>query len=141
CVPWIMQALPGARVLHLVGGPMDTCFANLTRWAGHENGWSRDQEETADHYRRYRALMAHMRGLYPDRVHDVRHDELAENPAAALREAVEFCGLQWDERLPVDAPQGGAPAGSGGTTRTNWARCASAWARSPTSRLPPLSGP
>src|SRR5690606_37706673 len=111
CIPWIMQALPGARVLHLVGGPMDTCFANLTRWAGHENGWSRDQEETADHYRRYRALMAHMRGLYPDRVHDVRQDELAENPAAALREAIEFCGLQWDERLPVDAPQGGAPAG------------------------------
>lgn len=111
CIPWIMQALPGARVLHLVGGPMDTCFANLARWAGREHGWSRDQEETADHYRRYRALMAHMRGLYPDRVHDVRHDELAENPAAALREAIEFCGLQWDERLPVDAPQGGVPAG------------------------------
>ena len=111
CIPWIMQALPGARVLHLVGGPMDTCFANLARWAGREHGWSRDQEETADHYRRYRALMAHMRGLYPDRVHDVRHDELAENPAAALREAIEFCGLQWDDRLPVDAPQGGAPSG------------------------------
>ena len=111
CIPWIMQALPGARVLHMVGGPMDTCFANLARWAGREHAWSRDQEETADHYRRYRALMAHMRGLYPDRVHDVRHDELAENPGAALREAIEFCGLQWDDRLTVEPPRDGAPAG------------------------------
>src|SRR3546814_3303102 len=37
CIPWIMQALPGARVLHLVSGPMDTCFANLARWRSEEH--------------------------------------------------------------------------------------------------------
>ena len=103
CIPWIMQALPGARVLHLVGGPMDTCFAGLARWNGREHGWSRDQVETADHYRRYRALMAHMRALYPDQIHDVRCDELADDSGTALREAIEFCGLPWDERFTAAA--------------------------------------
>src|SRR5690606_5950305 len=67
-VPWIRQALPGARVRHRVGGPRDPCFANRAPGAGRKPAGSRDQEETAAHYRRYRALMAHMRGLYPDRV-------------------------------------------------------------------------
>ncbi|MDQ2702770.1 MAG: sulfotransferase [Pseudomonadota bacterium] len=113
CIPWIMQALPGARVLHLVGGPMDTCLANLARWSEDGHGWSHDQVDTADHYRGYRTLMAQLRALYPDRIHDVRHDELANDRGAALREAIEFCGLPWHEGMegvPAgQAEQAGAP--------------------------------
>src|SRR3546814_10103464 len=100
CIPWIMQALPGARVLHLVSGPMDTCFANLARWRGREYGWTSDQVETADHYRRYRTLRAHTRAQYPDQIHDVCHDELADDTGDALRRAIECWGLRWDYPSP-----------------------------------------
>src|SRR3546814_12268325 len=105
-----MQGRRGARVLHLGGGPMDTCFGNLARGRGREYAWTRDQVETADNYRRYRTLMAHMRAQYPDQIHDVRHDELADDTGAALREAIEFCGLRWVDRYAeAAAGQAGAP--------------------------------
>jgi hypothetical protein len=99
CVPYIARALPQARILHMVRGPMDTCFSNLKEWFAGTYAYSYDQEEMADHFRRYRALMAHWRTLYPDRILDVRYDELVADPAAVTREVLEFCGLPWQEGL------------------------------------------
>ena len=98
-LPWIARALPQARILHMVRGPMDTCFSNLKEWFGGAYNYSYDQLEMANHFRRYRALMAHWRRLYPDRILDVRYDELVEDPAKAMREVLAFCGLPWQEGL------------------------------------------
>lgn len=99
CVPHIVRALPQARILHVVRGPMDTCLANMACWSAGDAPWSHDQVEMADHYRNYRALMAQARALYPGRILDVRHDELMADPEAVLREVLDFCGLPWHEGL------------------------------------------
>jgi tetratricopeptide (TPR) repeat protein len=98
-VPHIARALPQAKILHMVRGPMDTCFSNLKEWFAGTYPHSYDQVEMADHFRRYRALMAHWRTLYPDRILDVRYDELVADPAAVTREVLEFLGLPWQEGL------------------------------------------
>jgi tetratricopeptide (TPR) repeat protein len=98
-VPWIARALPQARILHMVRGPMDTCFSNLKEWFGGAYNYSYDQSEMGNHFRRYRTLMAHWRRLYPERILDVRYDELVEDPPRVMREVLEFCGLPWEEGL------------------------------------------
>jgi hypothetical protein len=104
CIAHIARALPQARILHVVRGPMDTCLANMAYSSSGEAPWSDDQVEMADHYRNYRALMAQARALYPGRILDVRHDELMADPEAALREVLEFCGLPWQDGMqaPLD---------------------------------------
>jgi tetratricopeptide (TPR) repeat protein len=102
CIPYIVRALPQARILHVVGAPMDTCFANLAQWSFDVDPWRQDQVEMADHYRGYRTLMAQMRAQYPDRILDVRRDELVAGPGAVLREVLEFCELPSFDGL--DAP-------------------------------------
>jgi tetratricopeptide (TPR) repeat protein len=98
-VSYIARALPQARILHMVRGPMDTCFSNLKEWFAGIYPHSYDQLEMADHYRRYRTLMAHWRALYPDRILDVRYDELVTEPERVVREVLEFCGVAWHEGL------------------------------------------
>jgi hypothetical protein len=92
-VAWIARAVPRARILHLAAAPMDTCFAAMSAWTGQDAPWSNDQADAADHYRGYRRLMAHWRSQFPDRVLDVRQDELLADPAAVLAEVLAFCGL------------------------------------------------
>ena len=106
----IVRALPQARILHMVRGPMDTCFSNLKEWFGGIYPHSYDQLEMADHFRRYRALMAHWRALYPDRIMDVRYDELVAEPERVLRDVVAFCGLPWHDGLATAGERGGTVA-------------------------------
>lgn len=98
-VSYIARALPRAKILHMVRGPMDTCFSNLKECFANGYPHSYDQVEMADHYRRYRALMAHWRALYPERILDVRYDDLVAEPERVAREVVGFCDLPWSEGL------------------------------------------
>ena len=96
-VPYIVRALPQARILHMVRGPMDTCFSNLKELFAGAYPHSYDQLEMAGHFRGYRALMARWRVRYPHRILDVRYDELVAEPERVARQVLEFCGLP-----PVD---------------------------------------
>jgi tetratricopeptide (TPR) repeat protein len=98
-VSYIARALPQARIVHMVRGPMDTCFSNLKEWFAGAYPHSYDQVEMADHFRRYRTLMSRWRVLYPDRILDVRYDELVAEPERVVREVLEFCSLPWHEGL------------------------------------------
>ena len=54
--------------------------------------------------------MAHWRAQYPDRILDVRYDELVSDPERVLREVVEFCGLPWQDDLASADARGGTVA-------------------------------
>jgi tetratricopeptide (TPR) repeat protein len=106
-VSYILRALPHAKILHMVRGPMDTCFASLS---GNDAAYSNDQLEMAGQFRRYRTLMAHWRAQYPDRILDVRYEELVEKPDEVMREVLAFCGLEWQDGITDIAGYRGAPA-------------------------------
>ena len=109
-IPYIVRALPQARILHMVRGPMDTCFSNLKELFAGAYPHTYDQEEMAAHFRNYRALMARWKVKYPDRILDVRYDELVREPERVAREVVEFCGLPWVEGMSDIQKRGGAVA-------------------------------
>ncbi|UHQ18530.1 sulfotransferase [Lysobacter sp. KIS68-7] len=89
----IARALPQARFLHMVRGPMDTCFSNLKEWFAGSYPHSYDQAEMADHYKRYVDLMALWRTRWPDRILDVHYSALVTEPERVAAEVLAFCGL------------------------------------------------
>lgn len=114
----IARAIPQARFIHLVRDPMDTCFSNLrTLFAGVAT-YSYVQDELAGFFRAYRAMMAHWSEVLPDRVLDVRYDDLVAEPEATLQRVLEHCGLQGIEGLSdVARPGGRVSTASAGTAR------------------------
>lgn len=92
-IPYIARALPGARILHMVRGPMDTCFSNIKTLFAGAYPPSHDQAEMAGHYRRYRALMVRYQAAFPGRILNVRYDELVQDPERVAGEVLEFIGL------------------------------------------------
>lgn len=93
---FIAKALPQAKILHMVRDPVDTCFSNLRTMFSDVNTFSYDQAELAQWYGQYSRLMEHWHQVMPDRVMDVRYDELVADPETVMRQVLDFCGLPWD---------------------------------------------
>lgn len=117
-VGFIANALPQARILHLVREPMDVCFSNLKEWFAGAYPHSYQFDEMAAHYRRYRALMAHWRQRFPGRVLDVAYRDLVAQPEATARRVLAHCGLDFHPGvLAVEARRGAVATASAAQVR------------------------
>ncbi len=96
---FICQALPQAKILHLVRDPMETCFSNLRELFSEANAYSYDQRELADYFVQYRRLMAHWHRAYPGRILDVSYTDLTCDTEATMRRVAAFCGLEYTDAM------------------------------------------
>jgi tetratricopeptide (TPR) repeat protein len=90
---FICQALPGAKILHMVRDPVETCFSNLRELFSGINEYSYDQRELADYFLQYRRLMAHWHATFPGRILDVSYSALTRDPETTMREVSAHCGI------------------------------------------------
>ena len=107
---FILQALPQARVLHMVREPMETCFSNLRELFSDANAYSYDQREQAGYFDRYRRLMDHWRERFPGRIHDVPYDALVGDSEATLRAVAAYAGFDFEPAMLRPGEGGGVAA-------------------------------
>lgn len=89
-------ALPGARVIHCVRDPLDTCLsAYFTNFRpGLE--FANDLTSLGRYYRAYERLMAHWRAVIDLPVHELRYEALVADPDARIRALVNHLGLPFE---------------------------------------------
>ena len=97
-LPLILAALPNAKVVHLVRGAMDACFASFKQLFADAYLHSYDQREMARHHIRYRQLMAHFRSEFPGRFIDIHYEDAARDLEPHARSLISQLGLQWEDR-------------------------------------------
>lgn len=115
---FILDAMPGAKVLHLKRDPLDTCFSNLRTYFSDAAGYSYDQAELARYFLRYQALMRHWHDSWPGRILDVEYEALVGSPEHQTRKILSYLGLHYEtDVLAVDRPQGHVATASVGTVR------------------------
>ena len=98
-IGFICQALPQAKILHMVRDPIETCFSNLRELFTEINPYSYDQAELADYYLQYRRLMIHWHQKFPGRILDVDYAELTRDPDGTMRKVAAFCGIEYVEAM------------------------------------------
>lgn len=98
-IGFICQALPGARILHMVRDPMETSFSNLRELFSDVCAYSYNQSELADYFVHYRRLMAHWHDRYPGRVLDVSYDALTRRPEDTIREVTSHLGIGFEQGM------------------------------------------
>jgi len=95
----IHLAMPHAVIIHAVRNPIDTCVSCFSTlfFGGQDHTY--DLAELGRYYRHYRALMAHWRSvLPPERIIDVRYEDMVGDVEGTARRLVAHCGLEWDPR-------------------------------------------
>jgi tetratricopeptide (TPR) repeat protein len=112
----ICRAFPQAKILHMVRDPVETCFSNLRELFSGAGTYSYDQDDLARYYRRYHALMAHWREMFPGRIHDIRYTELTRDTATVMAGVAAHCGLEFLPTM-VDPRSGGRSVATASTVQ------------------------
>jgi hypothetical protein len=95
----IHLALPNSAIIHTVRDPVDTCISCFSILFTEQLNHTYDLAELGRYYRHYEVLMAHWhRVLPPERILDVRYEDIVADLENAARHIVAHCGLEWDER-------------------------------------------
>lgn len=94
----IALLFPGARVIHCLRNPMDTCLSCYFQDFAGRHTYSTNLEYLGKYYQDYQRLMAHWQQVLPIPMLHVSYEELIADPEAGSRQIIEYCGLEWDER-------------------------------------------
>src|SRR3984893_7839991 len=95
----IHLALPRARIIHVKRNAVDTCVSCYSLLFAEDQPFTYDLGELGRYYRAYEALMDHWRTvLPPERMLEVRYEDLVEDLEGQARRLVAHCGVEWDKR-------------------------------------------
>ena len=95
----IHLVLPNARIIHVVRDPVDTCVSCFSKLFAAGQHHTYDLAELGRYYRHYQALMQHWhRVLPPERILDVRYEDVVVDLQGEARRLIAHCGLEWDTR-------------------------------------------
>ena len=96
---FIAQVLPGARVIHCVRDPMDTCWSNFTMHYTSDLPFARDLADLGRYYRDYQRLMEHFKSALDLPILDVRYEELVDDIEGQSKRMLDFLELGWDDSV------------------------------------------
>jgi tetratricopeptide (TPR) repeat protein len=92
----ISMLFPGARVIHCMRDPMDTCLSGFFQDFSRSHPYSYELYNLGRFYRSYERVMQHWRGVLRLPMHEVQYEQLVEDPEVVTREMLAFLGLPWD---------------------------------------------
>ncbi len=86
----ILKDFPDARIIHILRDPRPTCLSLKDMpWA--PGSWILNN--------RYMSRLAKEVAPYRDRIHELRLEDLLEDPESQMRAVLEYVGEAWDERV------------------------------------------
>ena len=98
----IAMLFPGAKVIHCVRDPLDTCLSCYFKFFRYLHNsplaFTTDLTNLGAYYRQYQRLMQHWKAVLDIPMLDISYEMMVENQEDATRELLSFCGLPWDER-------------------------------------------
>ncbi|MEE9300300.1 MAG: tetratricopeptide repeat protein [Alphaproteobacteria bacterium] len=92
----IHLALPQAKIVHCVRDPVDTCVSCFAKLFAGGVEFSYDLAELGRYYRLYRRLMDHWRALLPERILDLRYEDMVSDQEKQTRRLLAHLELPWD---------------------------------------------
>lgn len=93
----IALLFPGARIIHCIRNPLDTCVSCYFQNFGGGSNFADDLSNLGAYYLQYQRLMRHWGDTLGLPVMTIHYEEMVADQERMSRALVEFCGLEWDE--------------------------------------------
>jgi hypothetical protein len=92
---WISLVAPGARIIHCVRNPLDTCLSCYFQDFSSSHPYSNNLTDLAQYYCLYVDLMTHWAGALNLPIKHVCYDQLIANPEGIAKDIFSFCDIEW----------------------------------------------
>lgn len=93
----IQILFPGARIVHCVRHPLDTCLSCYFQDFLGIHAYAYDLKNLGQFYQLYWNLMKYWQQTINLPILNVRYEELVSQPESKIRDLVKFCDLEWNE--------------------------------------------
>lgn len=87
---------PGARIIHCMRNPIDTCLSTYFQDFSTPHPYAYEQSNLGEYYNDYLKLMAHWRKVLKIPMLELNYEDLINDQQRVSEELIAFCGLQWD---------------------------------------------
>ncbi|MEZ6242591.1 MAG: sulfotransferase [Phycisphaerales bacterium] len=98
-LPLIARALPGAKIVHCVRDPVDTCLSCYTQNFADAHPYTARLDWLASYHQDQERLMDAWHALDAPEIVRVRYRDLVSDPAGALAPVLNTLGLDWDPAI------------------------------------------
>ena len=88
--------LPNATIIDARRNPMDCCFSGFKQLFASGQGFSYGLNRIGNYYRDYLDIMDHWDTVLPNKVLQVRYEDMVENTEAEVRRILDHCGLPFE---------------------------------------------
>lgn len=100
-IGWMRLMVPGAKIVHCIRDPLDTCLSAFKQpLEGMMGLWTGDLVLCAEYYKAYHAMMAYWKEvLPPDTILDMHYEALVADQEHESRRLLDFVGLEWEDAV------------------------------------------
>ena len=93
----IYRMLPGAKIIHAMRDPMDSCFSCYTKLFKHSMPYAYDQEAIGRYFMYYAEIMQHWHRVLPKGfILDLPYEHMVADHENQSRRLLDYIGLPWD---------------------------------------------
>ncbi len=90
--------LPNAIIINARRHPLDSCLGSFKQLFAKGQPFSYDLTELAEFYLQYYRVMDHWNEILPDKVLDVRYEDVVRDLETQVQRILEHCGLPFEEQ-------------------------------------------
>ncbi|MCK4873504.1 MAG: tetratricopeptide repeat protein [Phycisphaerales bacterium] len=93
----ISLLLPGAKIIHCMRHPLDTCVSCYMNEFLATHSYACDLTALGTYYRHYCRLMRHWKKTLDLPILDIAYEDVVADQRGMTARLLDFCGLEWDE--------------------------------------------
>lgn len=94
----VAQLFPGARIIHSMRNPLDSCLSCYFQDFSRSHPYSYDLTHLGAFYKSYERIMQHWRETISLPLLEIQYEDLVADKAGVSHQMIEFCGLDWDDQ-------------------------------------------
>ncbi|RLA45106.1 MAG: hypothetical protein DRR42_19730, partial [Gammaproteobacteria bacterium] len=96
-IAFILLSLPDAKIIHCQRDPMDNCFSLFKTLFDEGLPMCYDLSEVGESYRVYQDIMADWHKLFPNRIYDLKYENLVTDNENEVKKLLKYCELDWND--------------------------------------------
>lgn len=93
----LSRMFPGARLVHCVRSPQDTCLSIFQQPLSAAHAYANSLETLGDYYRLYQEVMQEWEAMSGVALYRLEYETLVAEPENTVAALLEFCGLPYDD--------------------------------------------
>ena len=97
-IGFILNMLPNSKIIHCRRNKIDVCWSNYKNQFEGSLHYSNNLKDLSEYYELYENLMKYWKEKFKDQIYDLDHEKLVNNPDVVIKELINFCELEWDEK-------------------------------------------